>query len=453
MASLRLNDDVNSFFCGGTLIHPRVVLTAGHCLTDPDTGKNYSDIGIPSFNPPLVRVGGYWAFEEPSNKAELFTVVRQVVNPKFAVPFTPPLTYNFLNNDVALLLLDRPSTMPVVKLLGPPTPSNSKPKNPVPDWSKVTVMGWGLDSSSYFPEKLQEVQQQVLPLSVCQTEWGAPDPPWANSEGEQQVRNTFRTNSMMCAGGNWPVGDKGFCPGDSGGPLIVKGANWAQDVQIGSVSFTAGDCIGASVYANIPSVWHWINSTVFALTGNYLNEPFKPKTGSVSSPGPQIAGFNGQQYPTKQSNSVQPGKAAQTLKVFATPQYSVTAGMATTTSSPSKGPFIGAQRGRAPPNVRGGSQNSTVATSYLYKRGSTTVQTALQGNPLRMAVTVNGRSLQQGTTLAIPGGRVVFPRSQVGANWRVTVEQPDLSVQMSQPAAAGRLQPWLDVRVTLKACP
>lgn len=48
------------------------------CLTDPDTGRNYSDIGIPSFNPPLVRVGGYWAFEEPSNKAELFSVVRQV---------------------------------------------------------------------------------------------------------------------------------------------------------------------------------------------------------------------------------------------------------------------------------------------------------------------------------------------------------------------------------------
>ena len=36
----------------------------------------------------------------------------------------------------------------------------------------------------------------------------------------------------------------------------------------------------ADVYANIPSVWPWINSTLFALTGNYLNEPFKPTTGS-----------------------------------------------------------------------------------------------------------------------------------------------------------------------------
>ena len=101
-------------------------------------------------------------------------------------------------------------------------------------------MGWGLDSSFFFPEKLQEaraaawlanpalthlaggdcccsvgclqcvfwqqcrlppsgaraflscrlpqVEQQVLPLSVCQSEWGTPDPPWANSEGEQQVQ-------------------------------------------------------------------------------------------------------------------------------------------------------------------------------------------------------------------------------------------------------------------------
>lgn len=106
--------------------------------------------------------------------------------------------------------------------------------------------------------------------------------------------NTFNNNSMICAAGNWPVADRGFCPGDSGrgrggpdvcviqladpeagvmrrrallsrphgrltsllrccqliagGPLIVKGATWAQDVQIGTVSFVSGTCTGASEF-------------------------------------------------------------------------------------------------------------------------------------------------------------------------------------------------------------
>lgn len=90
-----------------------------------------------------------------------------------------------------------------------------------------------------------QVEQQVLPLAVCQAAWGTPDPPWTDDNNEPQpVYNTFWNNSMMCAAGNLPSGDKSFCPGDSGGPLIVRGAHWTEDVQIGTVSFVSGDCKG-----------------------------------------------------------------------------------------------------------------------------------------------------------------------------------------------------------------
>lgn len=42
------------------------------------------------------------------------------------------------------------------------------------------------------------------------------------------------------------------------------------------------------------------------------------------------------------------------LQVLATPQYTLTASMVVPQSGLAKGPFIGAQRGRAPPNIRGG---------------------------------------------------------------------------------------------------
>lgn len=115
-----------------------------------------------------------------------------------------------------------------------PSMGAAKPNNPVPDWTKVTVMGWGLDSSFFFPDKLQEVcgcgwvggaalplllatalrgahataaphtslhcpaglpnwsrlgtnplvqaDQQLLPLSRCQQAWGEPNPPWMDLE-------------------------------------------------------------------------------------------------------------------------------------------------------------------------------------------------------------------------------------------------------------------------------
>lgn len=55
-------------------------------------------------------------------------------------------------------------------------------------------------------------------------------------------------------------------------------------------------------------------------------------------------------------------------------------------------------------------------------------------------------------------GPVVAPPAcpswlQMGASMRVTIEQADLQVQTSQPFSPASFLPWLDVAVTLRACP
>ena len=152
------------------------------------------------------------------------------------------------------------------------------------------------------PASLQ-INQNVLPLSTCQEEWGSPDPAWQDQNfAEQSVLNTFWNNSMMCAATNYPAGPGGFCMGDSGGPLVVPGDSAAEDVQIGIVSVVQGNCQGpgeavlaaraptypahasqrqrqrplcvachshawlaphAGVYTDIAMVWPWINATLF----------------------------------------------------------------------------------------------------------------------------------------------------------------------------------------------
>ena len=63
-----------------------------------------------------VRLGGY---RQPGGRRganERRRAVRALIHPRFKTGVTDPLTDDLLNNDVALLLLDRPSTMPPVRL-------------------------------------------------------------------------------------------------------------------------------------------------------------------------------------------------------------------------------------------------------------------------------------------------------------------------------------------------
>jgi secreted trypsin-like serine protease len=77
------------------------------------------------------------------------------------------------------------------------------------------------------------------------------------------------TSTMICA----RAPGKDSCDGDSGGPMILKGASWEQDVQIGLVSFghKCGKPKLPGVYHRISESTTWIMETLPQLTST--NDP------------------------------------------------------------------------------------------------------------------------------------------------------------------------------------
>eukprot|EP00887_Chlorella_sp_A99_P003740 scaffold7.g3740.t1 len=184
-------------FCGATLIAPMVLLTAAHCIKDesggPDTVVSEVWIGVTNLNtdPP-------WAYEVRG-------VQRVIVHPEAVIGRFD------IRNDVALVILDRPSS----KQTGGCKIVRLAPYNPTPDpfpGLEVVVAGWGATPAE--PDgtyQLQKATVHVLGKAQC-IEWI-----------DRQV-----PDGHMCA---WDL-KKDPCQGDSGGPLVTHHpANPRADVQ------------------------------------------------------------------------------------------------------------------------------------------------------------------------------------------------------------------------------
>ncbi len=243
------NDDGQGFACTGTVISPRVVLTAAHCVEDLSFG------GFTPNDEYVVVTGR--ADPRQGGSGEVLEVGETHVFPGF----DPGTTHG----DAALLVLASPTTAPAIPL------ATATDIGLYEGGAEVQLAGWGLTRSDARsgPKSLRSTSNVVLNPAACIQRTQSFYPPYSSA-------------LQMCTT-DPPDRANGGCFGDSGGPVIARRPD-GSPVEIGVVSTGGPRCSTKlpNIFTRTDRVSTWASEWIAAIETGTAAPALKARLSAMS---------------------------------------------------------------------------------------------------------------------------------------------------------------------------